>query len=598
MSSTAEEVSSAPPLAPAAGTAADAVPAAAAAKKESKKKAVPEGLVIPPKKPKMNKAERRALQEQQRAAKAGGSGAGGGGGIKTGQPPPPPQQQPSEAPSPSSGVGGGSNPQGTGEEQENNNKQQHSSADAGTTPTAVDSSSSTNVNNAVNNSNNSRIMSLVSHLKVYSDASSLFLEGATLHPQLQNFASDYHSQYALHPAVIRLGYDYATGKIRGGNHRCRAMLACFKTVLLDYIPPNNTSSDNNNKNNNKTIDLRQALDQQVLKPSFQFWTLHCRHHSVSMGNAFTFVKTAVSSLERDLTYPQMREVLLETMQQYADERIDFATQAIADLACTKLLLLLPPPSLPPPSSSSSSPRTSASTASQRGQVGHSEVILTYGYSEVISVLLRQAAERSKAASRNNKNNNSNKATTTSFRVIVVDSRPHLLGRRMLAELRRADIDCTYILLNALTYVLNPQQESSSSGGAGAKRGGGGVTKVLLGAAALMSDGSVLGSIGTACVALCAQDRHVPVLVCCETYKISNRVQLDSLTNNELCSFGGAGGGTHHLRHGSANQNHLHRLNLSYDLTPATFVSGIVTELGIVPPTSVAVLLREMNPQEN
>jgi translation initiation factor eIF-2B subunit delta len=39
------------------------------------------------------------------------------------------------------------------------------------------------------------------------------------------------------------------------------------------------------------------------------------------------------------------------------------------------------------------------------------------------------------------------------------------------------------------------------------------------------------------------------------------------------------------------------LNLLYDVTPSEYVSGIVTELGIIPPTSVAVLLSEMNPQD-
>jgi translation initiation factor eIF-2B subunit delta len=34
------------------------------------------------------------------------------------------------------------------------------------------------------------------------------------------------------------------------------------------------------------------------------------------------------------------------------------------------------------------------------------------------------------------------------------------------------------------------------------------------------------------------------------------------------------------------------------VTPSEFVSGIVTEVGIIPPSSVAVLLREMNPQDS
>ena len=39
------------------------------------------------------------------------------------------------------------------------------------------------------------------------------------------------------------------------------------------------------------------------------------------------------------------------------------------------------------------------------------------------------------------------------------------------------------------------------------------------------------------------------------------------------------------------------LNLLYDLTPAEFASGIITEMGMLPPSSVAVLLRETNPQD-
>jgi translation initiation factor eIF-2B subunit delta len=134
-----------------------------------------------------------------------------------------------------------------------------------------------------------------------------------------------------------------------------------------------------------------------------------------------------------------------------------------------------------------------------------------------------------------------------------------------------------------------------------------VTKVLLGASALLSDGSVLGRSGSAAVALAAQARRVPVLVCAETYKISNRVQLESLTMNELGCTGkvdrdkenvatnatsSGGGGNMDVREAA-----FKRLHLLYDLTPAQFVSGIVTELGIVPPTSVAVLLREMNPHD-
>jgi|NorSeaMetagenome_1021524.scaffolds.fasta_scaffold536435_1 translation initiation factor eIF-2B subunit delta len=42
---------------------------------------------------------------------------------------------------------------------------------------------------------------------------------------------------------------------------------------------------------------------------------------------------------------------------------------------------------------------------------------------------------------------------TSVRVIIVDSRPRLEGKKMLDSLSRAGISCSYIMLNSLSYVM-------------------------------------------------------------------------------------------------------------------------------------------------
>ena len=457
--------------------------------KPKKDKAPPAGLVIPPKKPKLSKAERRALQEQQRAAKSARQTeqqtGGGGGGQKQQQ-----QQQPKKEQQPQGG---------------------NSTAAATKTPTTVEPEvtpvAATAAPTSVANT------SIVSHLSPYRDSTELFDIGATLTTKSDQMANK------LHPAVIETGYRFATGQVRGGNSRCRAMLQCFRTLIRDFEPA---------KVDDRS-DLRHAIDHQVLKPAFQYWTEHCRPHSVSMGNAFSFLKTAVASLDRDIEYAQAKEILLETLVAYERERIDFADTAIADLACQKLLR------------------------------DAGEVLLVYGYSQVVANLLDQAIKADKQ-----------------FQVIVVDSRPDFEGRKLLEQLNEAGVDCTYVLLNALTYVLQD------------------VTKVLLGASALMSDGSVYGSVGTASVAMAAHANNIPVLICSETYKISNRVQLESITSNELGDPSALA--TDSLADWKETEN-LEILNLLYDLTPASFVSGIVTELGIVPPTSVAVLLREMNPQD-
>ena len=312
----------------------------------------------------------------------------------------------------------------------------------------------------------------------------------------------------LHPAVFQLGLLYAQGVIRGGNARCRAMLQVFSDLIGKYDPPASVVGD-----------LRPHLDSTVLKPAFDYWTQHCRPHSVSMGNAFTFLKSAVASLERDISLEELQEVLQETIGAYMRERMDYADKAISVHVSSKIV--------------------------------DGDILLVYGHSEVITKLLIAQKELGKE-----------------FHVICVDSRPLLEGRKTLEALRKSDIPCSYILLNCISYVMKD------------------VTKVLLGAAALMTDGSLLGRVGTACVALTAQRKAV--LVCCETYKISNRVQLESITGNELgdpkCVYDG-------------KEDNMRMLNLLYDLTPSNLISGIVTEMGILPPTSVAVLLREMNPNE-
>ena len=46
-------------------------------------------------------------------------------------------------------------------------------------------------------------------------------------------------------------------------------------------------------------------------------------------------------------------------------------------------------------------------------------------------------------------------------------------------------------------------------------------------------GTVVSRVGSAMVAMCAHAHHVPVMVCAESHKFHERVQMDSITSNEL-----------------------------------------------------------------
>lgn len=77
------------------------------------------------------------------------------------------------------------------------------------------------------------------------------------------------------------------------------------------------------------------------------------------------------------------------------------------------------------------------------------------------------------------------------------------------------IKCSYVLINAASYIMKE------------------VTKVFVGAYTVMANGNLISRAGTALIALTAKTYHVPFIVCCETYKFTERVQLESISFNEL-----------------------------------------------------------------
>lgn len=85
----------------------------------------------------------------------------------------------------------------------------------------------------------------------------------------------------------------------------------------------------------------------------------------------------------------------------------------------------------------------------------------------------------------------------------------------MASLSSVGIPCTYLLLPAVGSVIAE------------------VSTVFIGAHSLHSNGAVHSRAGTALVSMMAKQHSIPVVVCCETYKISETVQLDSFTKNEL-----------------------------------------------------------------
>ncbi|CAG5128192.1 unnamed protein product [Candidula unifasciata] len=191
------------------------------------------------------------------------------------------------------------------------------------------------------------------------------------------------------------------------------------------------------------------------------------------------------------------------------------------------------------------------------KIDNGDVILIYAASSLIGQVLKTAYKGGKR-----------------FRVIVVEGRPRSEGKSMLRCLVRCGIPCSYIYIGSASHAMNE------------------ATKVFLGAAAMFAIGDMYSRSGNSMIAALAKANNIPVLVCCETYKFTDKVQLHTGDSNlhtrgkDLVSIG-------HKTPILTNWEDigLGLLNLMYDVTGSEYITAVVTEFGMLPCTSVPVVLR-------
>lgn len=190
------------------------------------------------------------------------------------------------------------------------------------------------------------------------------------------------------------------------------------------------------------------------------------------------------------------------------------------------------------------------------QIRNGDTVLAYGRSSAVQKTLEEALRQGK-----------------SFRVIVIDSRPLCEGKVLASDLADAGLEVQYSLLHGLSHLIKD------------------ATKVLLGAHAMLSNGRLYSRAGTALVAMMAKEHNVPVIVCCESVKFSERVALDSIAMNEIAPPDELilQQKTPSRLSNWMDTPNLQMLNLMYDLTPADCIDMVITEYGSLPPSSVPVV---------
>lgn len=77
------------------------------------------------------------------------------------------------------------------------------------------------------------------------------------------------------------------------------------------------------------------------------------------------------------------------------------------------------------------------TSYVKSKITNNDCILIYGSSSLVSHVLIQASQK-----------------FLNMHIIVVDSRPNLRGKIILEELVKNGIQCSYIMINAVSFVMN------------------------------------------------------------------------------------------------------------------------------------------------
>ena len=158
---------------------------------------------------------------------------------------------------------------------------------------------------------------------------------------------------------------------------------------------------------------------------------------------------------------------------------------------------------------------------------------------------------------------------------ATETRPWLQGARLTAwELTQDGIPVRLIADHAAAYLM--QQRA--------------IEWIIVGADRIVANGDVVNKIGTYALAVAARHHGIPLMVDAPTSTIDlsladgNAVPIETRAGNELASLG---------RHRVAAAG-VATWNPVFDVTPAQFVTALVTERGVVRPPNVHTLAALMN----
>lgn len=190
--------------------------------------------------------------------------------------------------------------------------------------------------------------------------------------------------------VIQIGYRINKKIIDDPTSRCIAMLMAFYKVIENY---------------QAKLDIKRELQNIIFKDSLNFLD-KCRPLSIGMINIVKYLKFTFLRISSDLNDADFRINVCNAIKTFIKDEIMCSRAAISENSIRKVFF------------------------------NDNQTILTLGCSSIVQQIFLDAINEGKK-----------------FKVIVVDTRPRFEGKKMAEFLNKHGIPFTYILINAILYVI-------------------------------------------------------------------------------------------------------------------------------------------------
>jgi methylthioribose-1-phosphate isomerase len=145
-------------------------------------------------------------------------------------------------------------------------------------------------------------------------------------------------------------------------------------------------------------------------------------------------------------------------------------------------------------------------------------------------------------------------------VFFTETRPLLQGARLTSyELMKAKIPSTMIIDDSIGFFMYQKK----------------INKVIVGADRIAANGDTANKIGTYTIAVMAKENSIPFYIAAptstidQTISIGKEISIEYRETNELNPF--------------VEGNQIKAINPAFDITPQKYITGFITEKGILKP---------------